>query len=200
MALQTVFMAGLTLVYCLWISPEDIFDSTTSNGIHDCSIVLFVIADRVPAAKRYRNAFELIRQRVIDRISTTPPAQRRPRETVPGRTADLAASASYPFEVATGQSGAGHFDVDEGSLEQVSHILTDMAGEQGSRENKGNQGEIFTTGFRGGDDHHRMQQYPHSHNSFLEIPGMEMNHQGGNHGSSIANGLWFQGSNFAPPF
>jgi hypothetical protein len=130
MALQTVFMAGLTLVYCLWISPEEIFDATTSNGIHDCSIVLFVIADRVPAAKKYRNAFEVIRQRVIDRISTTAPAERRSRETVPGLTAELAASASYPFDAGQGSAGDEHFDVDEGSLEQLSYILTDMAGEQ----------------------------------------------------------------------
>lgn len=87
MALQTVFMAGkfchlnlhlqiyvdnlsgLTLVYCLWIWLDEIFDMTTSNSIHDCSIVLFVIAERVPSAKKCRNAFEVIRQRVIDQVS-----------------------------------------------------------------------------------------------------------------------------------
>lgn len=123
-------MAGLTLVYCCWISPEEIFDSTTSNGIHDCSIILFVIAERVPAAKRYRNAFEVIRQRVIDRISTVEPAERRSRQTVRGLTADLAAFASYPFESTAGSAGDGQFEVDEGSLEQMSHILMDMTTEQ----------------------------------------------------------------------
>jgi hypothetical protein len=108
MALQTVFMAGLTLVYCLWISPHDIFDATTSNGIHDCSIVMFVIAERVPAAKKYRNAFEVIRQRVIDRISESDLDEVHSRETVKGLTADLAASGCYPI--------------------QSNFILTDMAG------------------------------------------------------------------------
>ncbi|KAF7555653.1 hypothetical protein G7Z17_g1983 [Cylindrodendrum hubeiense] len=120
MALQTVFMAGLTLVYCFWISPEEIFDMTTSNGIHDCSIILFVIAERVPSAKKYRNAFEVIRQRVIDQISNAP--ERRAREAVAGLTEELAPSAhliqtSVPYEV------------DNCSFEEFSKIITDMTGE-----------------------------------------------------------------------
>ncbi|KAF2703725.1 hypothetical protein K504DRAFT_417739 [Pleomassaria siparia CBS 279.74] len=156
MALQTVFMAGLTLVYCLWISPEDIFDSTTSNGIHDCSIVLFVIAERVPAAKKYRNAFEVIRQRVIDRISTKPPAERRSRERVIGLTAELAVSASFSFETNRGSDAGTRFDVDDGSLEQLSHILTDMTGEQFAGYTDGSDahtaGYINETGFAASND------------------------------------------------
>lgn len=198
MALQTVFMAGLTLVYCLWISPADIFDSTTSNGIHDCSIVLFVIADRVPAAKRYRNAFELIRQRVIDRISTAPPAERRSRETVPGLTADLAASASNPFEAAAGYTEAGHFGVDERSLEQVSHILTEMAGEQGSQENNRGQRGMFTAEFAGGNYHRTTQGYSNPDNRFPESSGVDVH--GNCHRASTVNGPWYQEFGFAPPF
>jgi hypothetical protein len=129
MALQTVFMSGLTLVYCLWFSPENVFDTTTSNGIHDCSVVLFVIAERVPAAKRYRNTFEVIRQRVIDRISAMGPTERRSRETVPGLSADLAASRSFLFEPNYQTEAEGCFDVNEEALDQLSHILTDMAGD-----------------------------------------------------------------------
>lgn len=128
MALQTVFMAGLTLVYCLWISPRDIFDATTSNGIHDCSIVLFVIAERVPAAKKYRNAFEVIRQRVIDRISEIGVGEERSRESVPGLTADLAASGCYTIDSNFQYGNGAQFGVDDESLGQLSYILTDMAG------------------------------------------------------------------------
>lgn len=127
MALQTVFMSGLTLAYCLWISPEEIFDITTSNGIHDCSIVLFVIAERVPAAKKYRNAFKVIRQRVIDRIPAMGPAERRSRERVPGLRAELAASGSFPFESNVQYEIEGHFGVDKETLDQLSHVLTDIA-------------------------------------------------------------------------
>lgn len=93
---------------------------TTSNGIHDCSIVLFVIAERVQTAKKYRNAFEVIRQRVIDQISRAP--ERLSREAVPGLTAELAPSA-HSFQVDM------PFGVDSGSFEQFSRIITDMTGE-----------------------------------------------------------------------
>ncbi|KAE9371651.1 hypothetical protein N431DRAFT_410583 [Stipitochalara longipes BDJ] len=69
MALQTVFMAGLTLIYCTWISPEEIFSSATSNDINACSIVLFVITERWPGAKKYRDAFEAVKQNVIDPLA-----------------------------------------------------------------------------------------------------------------------------------
>ncbi|EXJ90263.1 hypothetical protein A1O1_03362 [Capronia coronata CBS 617.96] len=123
MAVQTVFMAGLTLAYCIWISPDDIFDLTASNGIHDCSIVLFVIAERVHSAKKYRNAFEVIRQRLIDqKISSQTHASRRPREAVVGLTEELAPSV-HTFDVNM------PFEVDNGGYEQFSQIITDITGE-----------------------------------------------------------------------
>ncbi|KYG50212.1 hypothetical protein M433DRAFT_139318 [Acidomyces richmondensis BFW] len=69
MALQTVFMAGLTLVYCAWISPSDVYSSIVSNDINACSIVLFVITERWPAARKYRDTFEAVKQIVIDPLS-----------------------------------------------------------------------------------------------------------------------------------
>ncbi|KAH9902335.1 fungal-specific transcription factor domain-containing protein [Xylariomycetidae sp. FL2044] len=119
MALQTVFMAGLTLVYCIWISPDEIFDITTSNGIHDCSIVLFVIAERVRSAKKYRNAFEVIRQRVIDQVSDD--SCRKPRRTMSGLVAELGPSV-HSFELNQ------PFEVDHDSFEQFSQIISEMSG------------------------------------------------------------------------
>lgn len=121
MALQNVFIAGLTLVYCIWLCPSDIFDMATSNGIHDCSIVLFVIAERVPAATKYRNAFELIRQKVIDQIVSQAPDHRQPRAALAGLTDELAPSV-HAFEVNM------PFEVGNGSFEQFSQIITDMSG------------------------------------------------------------------------
>ncbi|CAK7203769.1 hypothetical protein SEUCBS139899_006516 [Sporothrix eucalyptigena] len=121
MALQNVFIAGLTLVYCIWLCPSDIFDMATSNGIHDCSIVLFVIAERVPAATKYRNAFELIRQKVIDQIVSQAPDHRQPRAALSGLTDELMPSA-HAFEVNM------PFEVGNGSFEQFSQIITDMSG------------------------------------------------------------------------
>jgi hypothetical protein len=95
----------------------------TSDGIHDCSIVLFVIAERVPSAKKYRNAFEAIRQRVIDQISRAEPPQRRSREAVPGLAARLAPEADL-FE-----PSSMPFFADNGSFEEFSQIIMDMSGE-----------------------------------------------------------------------
>lgn len=93
----------------------------TSNGINDCSIVLFVIAERVQSAKRYRNAFEVIRQKVIDRISEAP--ERRRRETVPGLTQELVAPSSYASQPSM------PFEANEGGYEEFSRIIQDMTGE-----------------------------------------------------------------------
>lgn len=120
MALQSVFMAGLTLVYCIWISPDEIFDALTSTGINDCSIVLFVMAERVKMAKKYRNAFEVIRQRVIDSISNGDKAN--PRQAVGGLAAQLQSTVTS-FEINQ------PFEVDDDSYEQFSYILAEMTGE-----------------------------------------------------------------------
>lgn len=97
MALQTVFMAGkyslkhqrkyilanrpgLTLIYCTWISPEEIFSSATSNDINACSIVLFVITERWPAARKYRDTFEAVKQNVIDPLAEG--RKHEPRQTI----------------------------------------------------------------------------------------------------------------------
>jgi hypothetical protein len=60
---------SLTLIYCTWISPEEIFSSATSNDINACSIVLFVITEHWPGAKKYRDAFEAVKQNVIDPLA-----------------------------------------------------------------------------------------------------------------------------------
>ena len=121
MALQNVFIAGLTFVYCIWLCPSDIFDMATSNGIHDCNIVLFVITERVPAATKYRNAFELIRQKIIGQIVSQAPDHRQPRAALSGLTDELAPSV-HAFEVNM------PFEVGNGSFEQFSQIITDMSG------------------------------------------------------------------------
>jgi hypothetical protein len=118
---ELIHRLGLTLIYCIWISPDEIFNLATSNGIHDCSIVLFVIAERVHTAAKYRNAFEVMRQQVIDQIAAAP-EERRPREVVSGLTAELA-PAAQAFEVNM------PFEVNDGNFEQFSQIVTHMAGE-----------------------------------------------------------------------
>ena len=71
---------GLTLIYCTWISPEEIFSSAASNDINACSIVLFVITERWPGAKKYRDAFEAVKQKVIDPLANG--ENKEPRQAI----------------------------------------------------------------------------------------------------------------------
>ncbi|RDW76111.1 hypothetical protein BP5796_06932 [Coleophoma crateriformis] len=75
----TVFLAGLTLIYCIWISPAEIFNIATSNNLNSCSIVLYIITERWPGARRYRDAFEGIKHTIIDLVSR---GEHRPRKVV----------------------------------------------------------------------------------------------------------------------
>jgi hypothetical protein len=78
------------------------------------------MAERVPTAKKYRNAFEVIRQKVIDQIANR--ASPNPREAVGGLAAQLQPTV-HTFEVNQ------PFEVDNDSYEQFSQILADMTGE-----------------------------------------------------------------------
>ena len=129
MALQTVFMAGetslsyrpakplqlmtigLTLIYCTWISPEEIFNSATSNDINACSIVLFVITERWPAAKKYRDIFEAIKQNVIDPLADG-------RKQVPRQKISHLKSIIPPNLPS----------VEYEDRQEFTHIMTDMSG------------------------------------------------------------------------
>jgi hypothetical protein len=70
-ALYSVFLSGLNLVYCIWLSPKEVYKITTSNDLNSCSIVLYVITERWPGAKKYRDAFESIKQCVLDLIESS---------------------------------------------------------------------------------------------------------------------------------
>jgi hypothetical protein len=52
MALHSVFFAGITILYCAWDSPALVLTNATRNMINDCSIVLYIITERWPGAKR----------------------------------------------------------------------------------------------------------------------------------------------------
>jgi hypothetical protein len=68
MALYSVFLSGLTLLYCMWLSPAEVYNISTANDANSCSIVLYIITERWPGARKYRDAFESIKQCVLDLI------------------------------------------------------------------------------------------------------------------------------------
>lgn len=77
MALHSVFLAGLTLVYCTWIAPQELFSIATSNAMNACSIVLYVITERWPGAKKYRDMYESVKQSVLESIEESKYEPRR---------------------------------------------------------------------------------------------------------------------------
>lgn len=83
--------------------------------MHSRSLRNIVITERWPGAKRYRNAFEVVRQNVIDIIAEGKHLE--PRQAI--------------TQIKTGlQSTLRNMQGDEDQQNECSRILTDMAGER----------------------------------------------------------------------
>jgi hypothetical protein len=57
-------LAGLTLLYCAWLAPPGYLD--VMGAISDCNLMLYVMAERSPAAQKYCDIFERIKMNVLD--------------------------------------------------------------------------------------------------------------------------------------
>ncbi|KAJ5668925.1 hypothetical protein N7462_009995 [Penicillium macrosclerotiorum] len=68
LAVQTVFMAGITLLYALWTHTDQIWSIRISNDIRACSTVLFVMGERAAWVKKYRDAFELLVNAAMEKL------------------------------------------------------------------------------------------------------------------------------------
>lgn len=113
LSLQTIFLAGLTLVYSLWLLPDPKFAMKITMGLHDASILLYVIAERWPGYTRYRDAFEAIKTAVMAKIAE---GEHKPREKVTHLDAEARAKLQQ-FDCRTAE-------------DSVVHMLGDMTGEQ----------------------------------------------------------------------
>ncbi|TID00265.1 putative transcriptional regulatory protein [Colletotrichum higginsianum] len=102
-AVQTVFVAGVTLLYGLWTQGDAVWSVALSNDIRACSLVLFVMGERAPWVRKYRDAFEVLVNAALEKLQD--------------KECGLAemASARMRAEKATGASGSGGQDADRGS-------------------------------------------------------------------------------------
>ncbi|KAH8678294.1 fungal-specific transcription factor domain-containing protein [Xylariales sp. PMI_506] len=116
LALQTVFIAGLTLVYCLWYKNSTTAAMANLNALNDCSILLYIMTERWNASSKYRDAFESIKRTVIELVSE---GKNRPRRTVAGMS-DEVRDSLQGIDVGMAES---HRD----ALEQM---ISGMTGEQ----------------------------------------------------------------------
>ncbi|KIW16527.1 hypothetical protein PV08_06582 [Exophiala spinifera] len=64
--LHAVFVAGFTLIYCICNRPS-LYNAQHAGDIGACSTVLYVISEQWTSAKKYRDAFEIVSERMIER-------------------------------------------------------------------------------------------------------------------------------------
>lgn len=76
LALHASFVAGLVMVYCFSVD-RSIFDGKFSSDIRACSTVLYVIAERWPATRKVKNAFESLVSATIEGSSAPRPNEIR---------------------------------------------------------------------------------------------------------------------------
>ncbi|KAK0391830.1 hypothetical protein NLU13_1329 [Sarocladium strictum] len=65
--LHAVFLAGFTLIYCLRVCPS-IYSVERIGDVGACSTVLYVITEQWSSAKKYRDAFETLAEKVLDAV------------------------------------------------------------------------------------------------------------------------------------
>ncbi|CAG8974147.1 hypothetical protein HYALB_00002784 [Hymenoscyphus albidus] len=70
-ALHSVFIAGVTMCYCRFISPN-LWTFAVSNDLRACSSALFVMAERTPVVKKYRDALENVIGATMEFLAQAP--------------------------------------------------------------------------------------------------------------------------------
>lgn len=63
--LHAVFVAGFTLIYCVCTCPA-IYSAQRASDVGACSTVLYVITEQWSSAKKYRDAFEVVAEKMLE--------------------------------------------------------------------------------------------------------------------------------------
>lgn len=67
-AVQTIFVAGVTLLYGLWTQTHLVWSVTLADDLRACSLVLFVMSERAPWVRKYRDAFEVLVDAAMEKL------------------------------------------------------------------------------------------------------------------------------------
>ncbi|KAL1979669.1 hypothetical protein VTN96DRAFT_5396 [Rasamsonia emersonii] len=82
LATHSIFTAGLTLLYCLWANRENVnVYLTLFDDIRSCSTVLFVVAERWPTVRRFRDVFKVLARKMFQIVSHNHARQTGPAPT-----------------------------------------------------------------------------------------------------------------------
>ncbi|KAI0480600.1 putative C6 transcription factor [Xylariaceae sp. FL0804] len=110
-AVQTVFVAGVTLLYGLWTRGHAVWSVALSDDVRACSLVLFVMGERAPWVRKYRDAFELLVGAAMERLQGGGGGPGSLAETAAGNMRAAAAnpsSATAKIDGGGGGSGSGN--------------------------------------------------------------------------------------------
>lgn len=70
-------MTGLNLIYCAWLAPANFLNA--EGPLTDCQILLYIITERYPSARKYRDIFERIKGSILSLIAR---GEHQPRNPV----------------------------------------------------------------------------------------------------------------------
>ncbi|KAI2619534.1 fungal-specific transcription factor domain-containing protein [Hypomontagnella submonticulosa] len=81
LSIQSVFLAGLTLIYCAWLAPSNFL--SVDGPLTDCQILLYIVTERYPSARKYRDVFERIKSSIMGIIAQGKHEPRNPVQIDP---------------------------------------------------------------------------------------------------------------------
>lgn len=73
------------MIYCAWLAPTSFLN--VEKSLTDCQILLYIITERYPSARKYRDIFERIKTSILELIAR---GEHQPRNPV-GLDADMRA-------------------------------------------------------------------------------------------------------------
>lgn len=83
-AVHTVFVAGITLLYCLWLGREKVWSFSVSNNLRACSCVLSIMGERAPWVRRYRDVYEGLVEATMTALETSNDGARSDKQVLSG--------------------------------------------------------------------------------------------------------------------
>lgn len=113
LSIQSMFLAGLTLTYCAWLAPPGFI--SVDAPLTDCQLLLYIVTERYPSARKYRDVFERIKKSITDIIAQ---GKHEPRHPV---HLDPSVQEGVPkFQ--------GHWEPDMGMGNEYNFMINNMIG------------------------------------------------------------------------
>lgn len=129
-SLHSCFVAGLTLVYCIW-RDRSLFSYDMLEATRDCSQSLTIFGEKWPGAVKYRDIFDVLSGNLLKSI-VNPGASAAPTENPRRRHVNIEASQYVSSQSANAQqAGYGHLSAnsDQNTDTSMGHMVSDAVKE-----------------------------------------------------------------------